>query len=123
HDLQLAAAHQPAQLLLVELLHACALDVLHETEVLRGHPCRNLRQQGVADIRRGRLRRLVARGQDDDGQGTLTPLIVDRKSTRLNSSHVSNSYAVFCLKKKKNKRTVLIHNSKMRGDRRQITRK
>src|SRR5437868_12054283 len=29
----------------------------------------------------------------------------DRKSTRLNSSHVSISYAVFCLKKKKKKRT------------------
>src|SRR5207249_5046616 len=28
-------------------------------------------------------------------------LIKDRKSTRLNSSHVSISYAVFCLKKKK----------------------
>src|SRR5699024_11723076 len=28
---------------------------------------------------------------------------VDRKSTRLNSSHVSISYAVFCLKKKNNK--------------------
>src|SRR5699024_11395941 len=28
----------------------------------------------------------------------------DRKSTRLNSSHVSISYAVFCLKKKKQKR-------------------
>src|SRR5699024_1579092 len=28
----------------------------------------------------------------------------DRKSTRLNSSHVSISYAVFCLKKKKNER-------------------
>src|SRR5437868_11245151 len=27
----------------------------------------------------------------------------DRKSTRLNSSHVSTSYAVFCLKKKKNR--------------------
>src|SRR5437868_15410901 len=27
---------------------------------------------------------------------------LDRKSTRLNSSHVSISYAVFCLKKKKN---------------------
>src|SRR5439155_23872116 len=26
----------------------------------------------------------------------------DRKSTRLNSSHVANSYAVFCLKKKNN---------------------
>src|SRR5207249_9817636 len=30
---------------------------------------------------------------------------VDRKSTRLNSSHVSISYAVFCLKKKKNHRS------------------
>src|SRR5207249_11146098 len=28
---------------------------------------------------------------------------LDRKSTRLNSSHVSISYAVFCLKKKKKK--------------------
>src|SRR5207249_5971236 len=39
--------------------------------------------------------------------GTLTildvegPALLDRKSTRLNSSHVSISYAVFCLKKKK----------------------
>src|SRR5690348_17923380 len=39
----------------------------------------------------------------------ITPLapprlstITDRKSTRLNSSHPSISYAVFCLKKKKN---------------------
>src|SRR5207302_5272085 len=32
-------------------------------------------------------------------------LISDRKSTRLNSSHVKISYAVFCLKKKKNKTT------------------
>src|SRR5689334_24650689 len=32
---------------------------------------------------------------------------LDRKSTRLNSSHSSISYAVFCLKKKKN---VNIHN-------------
>src|SRR5699024_11551382 len=29
----------------------------------------------------------------------------DRKSTRLNSSHVSISYAVFCLKKKKKERS------------------
>src|SRR5438067_4886093 len=28
-------------------------------------------------------------------------VLTDRKSTRLNSSHVSISYAVFCLKKKK----------------------
>src|SRR5690554_7684598 len=31
----------------------------------------------------------------------------DRKSTRLNSSHVRISYAVFCLKKKNNINTVL----------------
>src|SRR5574337_865630 len=31
--------------------------------------------------------------------------VQDRKSTRLNSSHHSISYAVFCLKKKKKKRT------------------
>src|SRR5438067_8443161 len=40
-----------------------------------------------------RLARLV-------GTGSGRPFL-DRKSTRLNSSHVSISYAVFCLKKKK----------------------
>src|SRR5699024_6618176 len=38
--------------------------------------------------------------------GLFDPLIrkmIDRKSTRLNSSHVSISYAVFCLKKKNDK--------------------
>src|SRR5690349_23819403 len=30
----------------------------------------------------------------------------DRKSTRLNSSHVEISYAVFCLKKKKKKKNI-----------------
>src|SRR5438445_8102947 len=33
-----------------------------------------------------------------------TALIRDRKSTRLNSSHANISYAVFCLKKKKQKK-------------------
>src|SRR5438067_5712968 len=33
------------------------------------------------------------------------PVRSDRKSTRLNSSHVSISYAVFCLKKKKKNKT------------------
>src|SRR5690625_7071579 len=50
------------------------------------------------------LSELVMKGQkenlrltDDYGFGILFP---DRKSTRLNSSHVAISYAVFCLKKK-----------------------
>src|SRR5690349_22417355 len=34
---------------------------------------------------------------------------LDRKSTRLNSSHVEISYAVFCLKKKKKKIKQSIH--------------
>src|SRR5256885_7102696 len=33
--------------------------------------------------------------------------LVDRKSTRLNSSHLVISYAVFCLKKKKIRRVVI----------------
>src|SRR5690554_7586733 len=37
----------------------------------------------------------------ESGGGHQHPLL-DRKSTRLNSSHVRISYAVFCLKKKKN---------------------
>src|SRR5207249_8137764 len=35
------------------------------------------------------------------GSDSTWPKSGDRKSTRLNSSHVSISYAVFCLKKKK----------------------
>src|SRR6266540_6179527 len=34
----------------------------------------------------------------------------DRKSTRLNSSHITISYAVFCLKKKKKKKKQKIKN-------------
>src|SRR3712207_7959939 len=34
--------------------------------------------------------------------GVVQIVEVDRKSTRLNSSHANISYAVFCLKKKKN---------------------
>ena len=36
--------------------------------------------------------------------GRTIDRVLDRKSTRLNSSHVVISYAVFCLKKKKNKK-------------------
>src|SRR5271165_7305203 len=36
----------------------------------------------------------------------------DRKSTRLNSSHVKISYAVFCLKKKNTKKTLASNQEK-----------
>src|SRR5256885_12664708 len=38
----------------------------------------------------------------------ITVLLADRKSTRLNSSHLVISYAVFCLKKKKQPRNAPI---------------
>src|SRR2546427_6169953 len=44
---------------------------------------------------------------DADGAVTL-----DRKSTRLNSSHSQISYAVFCLKKKKKKKTTLAYTTR-----------
>src|SRR5690606_39407720 len=52
----------------------------------------------------GRLRdcKAPAENRDNrDNRGYLRTLVQDRKSTRLNSSHVKISYAVFCLKKKK----------------------
>src|SRR2546430_9415135 len=42
----------------------------------------------------------ISSGEDDK------PYHEDRKSTRLNSSHSQISYAVFCLKKKKNHETL-----------------
>src|SRR2546427_4502488 len=41
----------------------------------------------------------------------------DRKSTRLNSSHSQISYAVFCLKKKKKKKDLIVH---IRNDKKTI---
>src|SRR3712207_7300068 len=55
---------------------------------------RALRLQGAPD---------VAHGPDDAlGRHQAAQGAQDRKSTRLNSSHANISYAVFCLKKKKN---------------------
>src|SRR5437773_12282630 len=46
------------------------------------------------------LRRLVTRQRDDIVDLRVHQRHTDRKSTRLNSSHITISYAVFCLKKK-----------------------
>src|SRR5688572_32528064 len=44
-------------------------------------------------------------GENTMGAFQLKRYFLDRKSTRLNSSHSQISYAVFCLKKKKNNNT------------------
>src|SRR5262245_64349164 len=65
-------------------------------------------RHGARDRRRSRNDRRVRqdaearwlRGQDGQQRGGRSPGERDRKSTRLNSSHLGISYAVFCLKKK-----------------------
>src|SRR5438309_5316462 len=59
--------------------------------------------EGLGD---GRVPAQLARVREHRMRAVQQPqLAVDRKSTRLNSSHSSISYAVFCLKKKKKKKT------------------
>src|SRR2546422_7525422 len=73
----------------------------------------------------GRRRRAVPLGDAVDTLGVVGHALLvhpaidlgvggcggDRKSTRLNSSHGYISYAVFCLKKKKNKSNTINHKS------------
>src|SRR2546426_9121857 len=65
-------------------------------------------QAGLGPLPRRPLERMAGRGPDDLPAAALRTLprpprrpTGDRKSTRLNSSHLVISYAVFCLKKKK----------------------
>src|SRR5436309_9371885 len=63
---------------------------------LKKHPAQAVEIRGVLGFEFQRFfNHLASSGQV---QAVLGP---DRKSTRLNSSHVKISYAVFCLKKKK----------------------
>src|SRR2546430_8818641 len=58
--------------------------------------------------------------QQNSQQGSrhVLRILLDRKSTRLNSSHSQISYAVFCLKKKKTKNIIIsyIHSIKVQND-------
>src|SRR2546426_7710528 len=70
---------------------------------LRIHPCRHIRHSSPREAHRADSKGFHAhikrkRQRARDRQGILWK---DRKSTRLNSSHLVISYAVFCLKKKK----------------------
>src|SRR5262245_35548938 len=81
-----------------------------EPEAARRHRVRLERLVGVERDLNARDARLSAQALDGLRRDR-TPHPVrpeDRKSTRLNSSHLGISYAVFCLKKKK--RTIKKHN-------------
>src|SRR2546426_5765215 len=65
---------------------------------------RGARPGGRSDRDGGRLPRQGTGGRPEPREGRARcarARAVDRKSTRLNSSHLVISYAVFCLKKKK----------------------
>src|SRR2546426_1064074 len=75
---------------------------------LEGQPVGH-RQRGAQGLRGAALQHvpgLVLHLFDDRRQ--RRPLHLDRKSTRLNSSHLVISYAVFCLKKKKKKKMIML---------------
>src|SRR3712207_7065653 len=57
------------------------------------------------------LRAVHVSDGDHDSFEFQVHLCVDRKSTRLNSSHANISYAVFCLKNKKTYKNYMSHNS------------
>src|SRR5690242_21529010 len=78
---------------------------------------RSLAAHGNGVRRRGHAARVGGAPTGSCFPGSSSPLVLgvglggevrrgdaDRKSTRLNSSHMSISYAVFCLKKKKKKK-------------------
>src|SRR2546426_9298835 len=74
----------------------------------RPRPTRPVGGAGARRVRPCRPRDVGAmRGNGDvpsvEGGGDLSA--IDRKSTRLNSSHLVISYAVFCLKKKKHSKS------------------
>src|SRR2546422_7314823 len=68
----------------------------------RGHS----EDQGRRDLERGELAALLAQPRGS----------TDRKSTRLNSSHGYISYAVFCLKKKKNTVNLISLTARRKAD-------
>src|SRR5438309_8379374 len=72
-------------------------------EHLGEHVCADRRGGGDHEVA-GRGGHHLLEGIAPVDQGAERAFGEDRKSTRLNSSHSSISYAVFCLKKKKKKR-------------------
>src|SRR5688572_31459136 len=65
-----------------------------------------LQRQAEAQTREAVAESLLAAGKANlpENPAAAVNLALDRKSTRLNSSHSQISYAVFCLKKKTNPR-------------------
>src|SRR2546430_5129585 len=76
---------------------AVLLEVVGLVDGVEGHGCVEVREQDDEDALPEYVMPAIRAEEGRD----LERERVDRKSTRLNSSHSQISYAVFCLKKKK----------------------
>src|SRR2546422_7904816 len=74
---------------------------LHDALPISEHDRRNQRRQ----VERAHRREHPSKEAEIRLRDVVEEALEDRKSTRLNSSHGYISYAVFCLKKKKNDNT------------------
>ena len=90
HARALLAADEDSQLGLAERVVARGLNV-RQTEAFLRKPLTRGRRDRTAAMKDANTRAI---------ERSLSDLLEDRKSTRLNSSHVVSSAAVFCLKKK-----------------------
>src|SRR3712207_8168066 len=86
------------------------------TTLFRSARLAGLARSPQADVYRkelqARTRVLSSVGRGEEARRLMRvygELYLDRKSTRLNSSHANISYAVFCLKKKKLQHLHLLH--------------
>src|SRR5437773_9489941 len=69
---------------------------------------------------RRQLRSTANAGRRGHARRAGAGVSADRKSTRLNSSHITISYAVFCLKKKKKKTKNIIQKTKITRQLKQV---
>src|SRR5690606_41999138 len=81
----------------IVMLHEQRVEFLHRFRFPPGFS-QQLRRMAL----HGQVGRMIGRNVAELKDRFLKPP-VDRKSTRLNSSHVKTSYAVFCLKKTKSR--------------------
>src|SRR5690625_6373151 len=99
--------HKKVIYMINKVIHGDCLDVLKELDdnsvdsVVTDPPYGLSKEPDINEV----LSKWLAGEEYDHGHGGFMGKR-DRKSTRLNSSHVAISYAVFCLQKKKNEQSM-----------------
>src|SRR5205814_5665439 len=85
------------------LFRSCGAIVATLEELRQPTPHQSPNLRSIVDRIRPSVEPLLATPLAQDAEAFVAHAVRDRKSTRLNSSHLGISYAVFCLKKKKNR--------------------